>query len=80
MEYTKWLLQNGADVNAQMVGSMWTAGHAAAKRGNAEILELLLQKGANQDLLASHQEFGRNLRLADVTTDEGVLQLLKRYP
>ena len=79
VEYARWLLQNGADVNAQMVGSMWTAGHAAAKRGNVDILELLLQKGANQDLPASHREFGRNLRVADVTTDEGVLQLLQRY-
>ena len=80
LESAKWLLKNGADVNTQMHGTLWTAGHAAAKRGNPEILELLLQNGANQDSLACHREFGRNLRFADVTAEEGILQLLKKYP
>ena len=80
LEFARWLIRNGADVNAQMVGSLWTAGHAAAKRGNLEILELLLQSGANQDSLACHREFGRNLRFADVTAEERILQLLQKYP
>ena len=80
LEFAKWLIANGADVNGQMLGSLWTAGHAAAKRGNLEILELLLQNGVNQASLACHREFGRNLTFADVTTDERVLNLLKKYP
>ena len=77
LDFAKWLISNGADVNAQIMGSKWTAGHAATKRGNIEILELLLMNGANQDSLACHREFGRNLTFADVTTDEKVLQLLQ---
>ena len=80
VESAKWLLRNGAEVNTRMQGTMWTAGHAAAKRGNLEILELLLKNGANQDSLACHKDFGKNLRFADVTTDEKVLQLLQRFP
>ena len=80
LESAKWLLKNGADVNMQMHGTLWTAGHAAAKRGNLEILELLLKNGASQDSLACHRDFGKNLRFSDVTSDEKVLQLLKRYP
>jgi len=80
LETAKWLLKNGANVNTQMQGTLWTAGHAAAKRSNLEILDLLLKNGASQDLLASHRDFGKNLRFADVTTDERVLQVLQRYP
>ena len=80
VESAKWLLRNGAEVNTQMQGTLWTAGHAAAKRGNLEILELLLKNGASQDSLACHRDFGKNLRFADVTNDEKVLKLLQRYP
>ena len=80
LESTKWLLKNGADVNTQMQGTLWTAGHAASKRANLEILELLLKNGASQDLLACHRDFGKNLRFSDVTTDERVHQVLQRYP
>ena len=80
LESARWLLKNGADVKAQMHGTLWTAGHAAAKRGNLEILELLLKNGARQDSLACHRDFGKNLRFSDVTSNERVLQLLKRYP
>ena len=80
LESAKWLLKNGADVNTQMHGTLWAAGHAAAKRGNLQILELLLKNGASQDSLACHRDFGKNLRFSDVTSDEKVLQLLKRYP
>merc|ERR1712165_515312 len=80
LESAKWLLKNGANVNTQMRGTLWTAGHAAAKRSNLEILELLLKNGLSQDLLASHRDFGKHLRFSDVTTDERVHQLLQRYP
>ena len=80
VESAKWLLRNGADVTTRMQGTLWTAGHAAAKRGHLEILELLLKNGASQDSLACHRDYGKNLRFADVTNDEKVLQLLQRYP
>ena len=79
LEFAKWLICNGADVNAQMVGSMWTAGHAATKRGNIEILELLLKNGANQHSHACHRDFGRNLTFSDVTTNEEILKLLQTF-
>ena len=79
VEFAKWLIKNGAEVNRQMQDTHWTAGHAAAKRGNLEILKLLLENGASQDILAAHRDFGKNLRFADVTADEKVLQLLQRY-
>ena len=62
IESAKWLIDNGADVNASMPSTGWTAGHAAAKKDNLEMLELLLQKGANQNVLAMHRDFGKNLR------------------
>ena len=57
----------------------WTAGHAATKKGNLEILELLLKNGANQSTLAMHREFGKNLRFEDVTQERPVLELLQKY-
>lgn len=62
VESAKWLIDNGADVNACMPSTGWTAGHAAAKKGNLEMLELLLKKGADQSVLAMHRDFGNNLR------------------
>ena len=62
IESAKWLIDNGADVNAFMPSTGWTAGHAATKKGNLEMLELLLKKGANQNVLAMHRDFGKNLR------------------
>merc|ERR1712027_6058 len=77
LEFAKWLVNNGADVNSQMEGTKWTAGHVATKRGNLEILELLLKNGASQETRACHRDFGKNLSFSDVTTNEGVLQLLQ---
>ena len=56
------MIDNGADVNASMPSTGWTAGHAATKKGNLEMLELLLKKGADQNVLAMHRDFGKNLR------------------
>ena len=39
-----------------MPGTGWTAGHAATKRGNLELLELLLSSGADQNILAQHRD------------------------
>jgi len=75
----RWLIDHGADVNSAMPTG-WTAGHAAAKKGNLQILKMLLDAGADKRILAAHGEFGKNLQLEDVTTDEGVLNLLAKYP
>ena len=56
LESAKWLLKNGADVNTQMHGTLWTAGHAATKTGNQELLEILLSSGADQNILAQHRD------------------------
>ena len=77
IDSVKVLVNKGADVNSQMEGTKWTAGHAATKRGNLEILELLLKNGASQDTQACHRDFGKNLCFADVTSNERVLQLLQ---
>ena len=57
----------------------WTAAHAAAKRGNVSVLEILLEAGADKNLKATHRDFGRNLRVEDVSTDTNVLKLLEKY-
>ena len=44
-----------------------------------EKLELLLAKGAKKNILAVHKAFGRNLEVGDVTSDEGILEMLRRY-
>ena len=56
MEFARWLLEKGAEVNARMPGTCWTAGHAATKKGNQELLELLLSSGADQNILAQHRD------------------------
>ena len=79
MEAARWLLEKGALVNHAMATG-WTAAHAAAKRGNAEILEMLLQAGADRHAKAAHREFGKNLAVEDVTNDQEILELLAKYP
>ena len=73
-----WLISRGADINATMPSSGWTAMHAAAKKGHRAIVELLLSNGADKTLMASHKEFGRNLLPKDVTMDQGVHEVLAR--
>lgn len=75
----KWLIENGADVNASMPSTGWTAGHAATKKGNLEVLELLLKNGADQSKQAMHRDFGKNLGFEDVTQEKPVLELLSKY-
>jgi ankyrin repeat protein len=75
----EWLLKKGADVNTAM-STGWTAGHAASKKGNLEVLKLLLDSNANKHIQAVHRDFGKNLSFADVTVDSEVLSLLAKYP
>jgi hypothetical protein len=63
---TLWLLQNGANVNAAMPETGWTAMHAASKKGHQDILDLLEVHGGNLQLQAKHRDFGVALKVADV--------------
>jgi ankyrin repeat protein len=76
--FCRWLLQKGANVNATMVTG-WTAAHAATKKGEYSTLELLLQNGASTSLQASHRDFGRNLKLRDLTNDDKLTDLINQY-
>ena len=62
-----------------MPSTGWTAGHAATKKGNLEVLELLLKNGADQSKQAMHRDFGKNLGFEDVTQEKPVLELLSKY-
>ncbi len=64
------LLDAGADVNAQGEGG-FTALHSAAQNGDAELVRLLLERGADPGLAAAD---GR--RPADFAADESVRSLL----
>ena len=71
----KALVEHGASVNTSM-DSGWTSMHAAAKVGSAEIVKLLLDHGGDKNILAKHREFGSNLAVEDVTTNQNILELL----
>ena len=75
----KFLLKHGADANAVMSSTNWGPLHVAAKRGNAEVLELLLQAGGDKTIQARHRDFGRDVTVEDVTTDKKIIKLLKMY-
>ena len=77
LEMAQWLIANGAEVNTQM-STGWTAMHAAAKMGHANIVELLLDNNGNPDLCARHKDFGVNLQVVDVATDPLVIAILKK--
>ena len=44
--------------------------HAASKNGHNDIVEFLLEKGGNPDLLAEHREYGFDLKVADVAKNQ----------
>ena len=73
--FAKWLLENGANPNAQM-NTGWTAMHTAAKLAKPDLLKLLIDFGGQVDLLARHRDFGKNLKVADVTNDEAILGII----
>jgi hypothetical protein len=78
LAFVKWLLSKGASVNFTMKTG-WTAMHAAAKNNHHEVLKLLLEKGGDKDIEAAHRDFGRNLKVEDVTANEETLKVLKQY-
>ncbi len=77
-EGVAWLLKRDARVNLAM-DTGWTAMHAAAKNDDARILRLLLERGGNKNMKAVHRDFGKNLRVEDVTADPDTLALLREY-
>jgi ankyrin repeat protein len=77
LEATKLLVANGANVDGRMSSTGWTAMHAAAKKGHGRILEVLLAAGGNKSLTANHRDFGRGLKVADLTTDPSILKILR---
>jgi ankyrin repeat protein len=79
LEATKWLVANGANVDGRMAATGWTAMHAASKKGNSRVLEVLLAAGGNKSLTAKHRDFGVGLTVADVTADPNTLKILCRY-
>ena len=77
-EMCRWLLTKGADVNAAMETTGWTAVHAAAKSNNRTALKVLLEAGGDPLMEASHRDFGRKLTAADVTKDPETVAIIGR--
>lgn len=80
-EFCDWLIKNGADVNATMPTTGWTAMHAAAKRGDKDIIRLLLKNGGDKNLRARHRDFGSQCTVADIAVgarNHHVLDILKK--
>ena len=78
LEACKWLIKNGAQVNMSM-STGWTAMHSAAKKNIKDIVALLLDNKGNKNILSAHRDFGRNLKVEDVTTDDDIIALLEKY-
>ncbi len=53
VEILEWLIDNDANINHQDRGG-WCALHAAAQEGHLQIVELLLNRGANPNLIDSY--------------------------
>ena len=78
-ECVRWLLKNGADPNRKMPQTNWTAMHAAAKKNNYEVLEMLLDHGGNLRITAVHRELGKNLTPEDCTADDRIIALIRKW-
>ncbi|KAF6198778.1 hypothetical protein GE061_006800 [Apolygus lucorum] len=55
------LILKGTNVNARQIINGWTPLHWAAKRGRAEIVRYLLEKGADPNILTENGETAANL-------------------
>ena len=73
---TKWILEQGVEVNAQG-GYYGTALNAASARGHERVVQLLLDKGA--DVNAQGGLYGNALQAALVYGKEKVVQLLRNH-
>jgi len=77
-KFARWLLDRGAAVN-QAMETGWTAMHSAAKNDHGRVLVLLLRRGGDKNLKATHRDFGRNLFVEDVTANEDTLAILQKH-
>jgi ankyrin repeat protein len=79
-DWVKWLVQHGANVEAKMCSTGWTASHSASKGGHGRILEFLLENGGEKEATATHRDYGRLLTVADVAKEgSDVLDVLSKY-
>nr|XP_026691734.1 ankyrin repeat domain-containing protein 40-like [Ciona intestinalis] len=65
------LINSGVNVNSQNPVNGWTALHWAAKRNHCDVIKLLLENGANKEMLNKDGKSPREL-----TTNPDVLALL----
>ena len=70
----KWLLDKGADINAQLPGKRSTPLHGATYHGHKSTVELLLSRGADINI---QNQFGATA-LDEVPSDE-IKKLLQQY-
>jgi hypothetical protein len=72
----KYLLSQGAEVNAQGSGHFSNALQAASYEGHEKVVELLLGKGADVNAQGSGGEYGNALQAASFRGHEKVVELL----
>jgi ankyrin repeat protein len=73
--FVEWLLFREVEVNKKM-RTGWTALHAAAKKNNKDLIQILLQHGADKTITASHRDFGANVKPIEVTAEESTQDML----
>ncbi len=80
VETARYLLDHGADVNA--AGQFgWTALHAASYQGITDLMEFLLNKGANIEAMDGFRQTPLSISLSVLTKEAGAhrLQIPRRY-
>jgi ankyrin repeat protein len=73
---TQWLLDRGADVNAQGGGYYGNALHAASADGHEAVVRLLLDRDANVNAQGGGGYYGNALHVASENGHEAVVRLL----
>jgi ankyrin repeat protein len=80
LETARYLLDHGADVNAE--GQFgWTALHAASYQGITDLIEFLVSKGAKIDAMDGFRQTPLSISLSVLTKEAGAhrLQIPRRY-
>jgi ankyrin repeat protein len=77
LEFVKWLLAQGASVNASKCNG-WTALHAAARGNHYDVLGALLEGGSDRNITAHHGSIGFGFVPADVTRDARIIGMLQQ--
>jgi len=75
-DFAEWLISEKAAVNHQMTTG-WTALHTAGKKGNWNMVLLLLNNGANRNLEACKRNYVGKVKPKDVTCNRFVHDLLE---